>query len=145
MNDQSAPAANGPKVTVTDDTPSAQLVRNAIQAERLECDDGRALHVRKPSVLAGFQITEAAGPIAAENERWMRMVNPLIYLGGIETNGEVRPVPMPQSKDQIESLILELGEPGMDALLLWYMINVITPMQAAMDGALAERNALKNG
>lgn len=149
--DQAAPT-DGPRLSVNANTatPSEQMVKNAIQAETIPLGDGRTISVRKPGVLAQFQLVEALGPELGMNTAYVQMVTPITYLGGIDSgDGEgVTPVATPKTKLQIEGLIAQLGEAGMDALLQWYAVNVMGPMVEQIENAqaaAAAKAALKNG
>lgn len=153
MSEDQGPNASGPRLKLTPTeqeaplTASQELMRNAIKPEVLPLADGRKLHVRKPGVLADFRLIEALGPELAANQTYAQMCQPLKYLGQIEhPEAGTRSVAY-ENKLQIEGLIQELGEEGMDALIMWYFVNVQAPMQAAFDGARreAEKAALKNG
>lgn len=157
MSEDQGPNASGPRLKLTPteqeaaapaaETASQELMRKAIQPTVIPLSDGRKLHVRKPHILADWRLVEAVGPELAMNDRYMQMCQPLKYLGQIEDpETGTRSVAF-ESKLQIEGLITELGEEGLDALLMWYVINIQAPMNAAFDAARrdAEKAALKNG
>lgn len=136
----SSPDAAQPSAPATPPvSPSAELVRQAVQETVLEDAKGRKIRVRKPSVLAQFRIVEAAGPQLASNSTYMQMVNPLIYLAEIDGD----PVSIPATSREIDALILRLDDEGMDALLGWYMEKIVGPAAEAMEAAEA-RARLKN-
>lgn len=147
MTDETTgPDASGPKLSLNAPTPSQEMTRG-VQPEVIPLNDGRKLHVRKPSVLAQYKILEALGPDLSANQTYVQMVMPLNYLGLIEDAEGARPVVF-TNKMQIEGLISELGEVGMDALFLWFTTNVMGPQLDLIDAAraaAAEKAALKNG
>ncbi len=73
------------------------------------------------------------------NQAYSRMVMPLIYLGAIDDE----PVFPPKSKAQIEALITELDDSGLDTLMSWYMEHIVAPAMSAIEAA-EKRAALKN-
>lgn len=74
---------------------------------------GRKLVVRRPELLAEFQFAESAGKEAAENQAWMNMAMPLIYLAELNSS----PAPLLRNKLAIDGLIVELGREGYSALV----------------------------
>lgn len=99
-------------VTVHEDTPAEQAVRTA-QAEASVTDArGRTLTLKRPSVLAQFQLVKMVGGAAAENQVYMGMILPLLYLAAID--GE--PVRAPATQLQLDALIQRLDEDGITAL-----------------------------
>lgn len=153
MTDTNASDASAPQLKVHPEaaSPAAQMIAAAAQ-EGVETDRrGRRLHFRKPGVLAEFRLAEALGPSLAANQTYYQMVAPLLWLGQIENPADPdqsRVVPQPQNKAQIEGLITELGEEGMETLLTWYFVNVSKPTMDAMEAAEAreaQKAALKNG
>lgn len=130
-----------PKVQIDTEapTPTQELVKAATRSEVLTDENGRRILVRKPSVLAQFRIVQAVGPELAENQTYMAMVNPLIYVGAIDDD----PVPLPASLNEVEALITRLGEEGLAAVMSWYMVNVIAPTQEAIEQAKTKER-LKN-
>lgn len=127
-----------------DEKPSEALVRIAIEPQRLDYtgDDGKphTLDVRKPGILAQFQLIEALGDVAS-NDRYMQMVQPIIYLGKMDGEAVYPPI----SKIEIEALIQRLGEEGFGALQMWWLQKVMAPSMEAADAAMKrEREKLKN-
>lgn len=134
------------------DAPASEtLTRNARAPETREFtnedDEGRATKhrvvMRKPGVLAPFQLVEALGD-AASNEAYMRMVAPLVYVS--ELDGD--PIYPPATKLEVEALIVRLGEGGMGAVMGWWFEVIYTPALKAMQDGEAkakETSRLKNG
>ena len=94
--------------------------------------------MRKPGVLAQFQLTDALGDTAS-NERYMQMCLPLIYVGDIDG----QPVYPPKNKVQVEALIQQLDEDGLSAVMMWYIEHIVQPTVAAVEDA-QQRASLKN-
>lgn len=115
---------------------SADLVREALKETTLTDATGRSIVVRKPGVLASYRIIEAVGAEAAANQTYMAMVAPLIYVAKIGED----PIFLPTSKDEVEALIQTLDEPGLEAVMAWYVKNVIEPV---MDEAKRASEAAK--
>ena len=102
----------GPKVTMVEDGPAAQVIR-AAAAEVLVMDaTGRLITLRKPGVLAQYRLIEALGD-SASNAVYVRMVLPLIYVASIEGD----PVTIPSTKMQVEALIQRLDEAGIASVV----------------------------
>ena len=100
------------KVQVTES--AAQQAVKASRAEHTITDDkGRVLVLRKPGVLAQFNIVKAVGSESAKNESYMAMVMPLIYLKSID-GALVSP---PTNPLQLDALITKLDEEGVLAVM----------------------------
>lgn len=99
-----------PKVTIG--SPSEQLVSKAQASVDVTDARGRVITLRKPGALAQYRLVEALGT-SAENNVYVSMVLPMIYVAAIE--GDAIP-PFP-SKLQIEALIQRLDEEGIAAVL----------------------------
>jgi len=101
------------KVTLTDpaDNPAAAIA----DVQRVTVNDalGRAIMLRKPGVLAQFRLVEALGQ-SAQNQVYMGMVLPLLFVGSID-GGAVVP---PTTKGEVEALISRLDEAGIQAVML---------------------------
>lgn len=124
------------------ETPSAELIRKAMQDEVVTDERGRQLKMRKPGVLAQYRLIEALGDLAS-NQTYMQMVNPLLYLGAID--GDL--VMLPSNKREVEALIQRLDDDGLGAVMGWYFANVIGPTQDAIESATKaaeQKAALKN-
>ncbi len=73
--------------------------------------EGRMLQVRKPNVLDRLRLFKAVGPDAAQNEPYLGLALTACavkFIDGV-------PVPHPTNEQQIENLILRLGDAGMNA------------------------------
>lgn len=92
--------------------PSEEAVQKAV-AEFIVTDSaGRAIKLKKPGVLAQFRLVEVLGE-SAKNQVYMGMVLPLIYVTAIDE----LPVFQPTSKLEVEALIQQLDEHGVDAVM----------------------------
>lgn len=121
------------KLKVNDSTASEELIKKA-QAEVVVIDEkGRAIKLKKPSVLAQFRLIEALGD-TAKNQVYTAMVLPLIYIVGIDDE-VLHPL---NTKREIEALIQRLDEDGISAVSQGVMDNF-----AAQDPE-SDKTALKN-
>jgi hypothetical protein len=79
----------------------------------VECVDatGRRLRVQKPNVLDRLRLFKAVGPDAAQNEPYLGLA---LTACAVKFIDDV-PVPHPSNEQQIENLILRLGDAGMHA------------------------------
>lgn len=100
---------DGPTIVLR---PSEEAVQKAIAEHTVTDSTGRAIKIKKPGVLAQFRLVEALGE-AAKNQVYTGMVLPLIYVTAI---GDL-PIFQPTSKMQIEALIQQLDEHGVDAVM----------------------------
>ncbi len=100
------------KVHIGDHGPAADLVAKAVQEHTVTDNLGRDIVLRKPGVLAQYNIVKIVGQ-ASSNEVYMAMVMPLIYVASI--NGEK--VPTPKSQLEIDALIQRLDEEGIEAVM----------------------------
>lgn len=73
---------------------------------------GRTIKLKKPGVLAQYRLIEALGD-TAQNQTYMAMVMPLIYVAAVDDLA----VNQPKSKMQIEALIQQLDEAGIQAIM----------------------------
>jgi hypothetical protein len=90
------------------DTPSAQIIKDAKREIDLPADSqGRVITLAKPSVLGQFRLVKMLGQ-SAQNQAYMNMILPLIYVKAID--GEAQP--FPNSEREIEALIVRLDEEG---------------------------------
>ena len=93
-------------------TPSQEFVRKASEIIEVVDSNGRKILLRKPAVLAQFRIVEAVGPETAANATYMQMIMPLIYVMQVGEDA----VEFPKKKSQVEALIQQLGDEGVDAV-----------------------------
>jgi hypothetical protein len=138
INPEVADAAPAPA-----QTPTAQILAEALREADITFGNGRVMSVRKPSTLVKYRIVAALGAELSANQVYMSMVEPLLWVSKIDG----QPVFMPTSELQVEALITQIGDDGMDELTTWYMINVMGPVMQAMDAAKAqarEREQVKN-
>lgn len=93
------------------DSPSAQVVAKALAEIEVTDSLGRVFKLRKPGLLAQYRLVEAAGE-TANNERYLLMIRPLIYIVAIDGD----PVFQPTNKVQLEALITRIEEHGLAAV-----------------------------
>ena len=99
-------------VTIND-TPSEAILAKAQTEYDVIDTRGRTIKLKKPSVLAQYRLIEILED-SAKNEVYMAMVLPLIYVTSID--GEVAHQPI--SKREVEAIIQQLDEDGINAVML---------------------------
>jgi hypothetical protein len=92
--------------------PSQDVVQKAIAEFTVTDSAGRVIKLKKPGVLAQFRLVEVLGE-SAKNQVYMGMVLPLIYVTAVDD----LPVFQPASKLQVEALIQQLDEHGVEAVM----------------------------
>lgn len=126
INKESAAAADG--------SPTQQLLVNAAKTVSVQDSTGRVILLKKPGVLAQYRIVEVCGE-SASNEAYMGMVLPLIFvceLGGV-------PRTQPVNKLQLEALIQELDEHGINAVMAAVQENWGKPSNPEADKAAIKK------
>jgi len=93
-------------------TPTQEILAKASEESSVVDSTGRTIKIKKPGVLAQFRLIEALGE-SAQNQTYMRMVLPLIYVTAIDELA----VHQPRSKMQVEALIQQLDEAGVEAVM----------------------------
>lgn len=102
-----------PKATiVANASPSEELIAKAQSTSTIKDARGRTITLKKPGVLSQFHLVEALGD-AAQNQVYMGMVFPLLYVASIDGVTE-KPV---RTKLQVEALIQRLDEEGIEAVV----------------------------
>jgi hypothetical protein len=91
-------------------TPSAAILRGSDAVETMD-EDGRLLTVRPPHALDQLRLFKAVGPLLAQNQPYLGMA--LVACAVIGIDGV--PVPSPANEQQIESLVMRLGDSGLRA------------------------------
>ena len=91
--------------------PSEQIVRSANEEFSVTDSLGRSIVLKKPGVLAQFDLIEALGDLA-KNDVYRMMCIPAIYVVSID--GAI--APPPTNKMQMRALIARLGEEGFVAI-----------------------------
>jgi len=94
-------------------TPSEQVIAKAAATVQVKDLGARTITLKKPGVLAQFDLIEALGE-SAKNDVYVAMCLPLIYVSVID--GE--PIATPTSKLQVRGLIQLLGEEGVNAVMI---------------------------
>lgn len=92
-------------------TPTQTVLRDAAQEFTVTDNQGRQLSLKRPDVLAQFDLIEALGDLA-KNDVYRIMCIPVIYVVSIDGI----PAPAPSNKTQIRALISRLGEDGFAAI-----------------------------
>jgi hypothetical protein len=100
-----------PTVTIKP-TPSQDVIAKASEETTVTDALGRVIKIKKPGVLAQYRLIEALGD-SAQNQTYMGMVLPLIYVTAIDDLA----VHQPKSKMQVEALIQQLDEAGIEAVM----------------------------
>lgn len=107
---------SNPKVTVNAkrpvSTPSEEVVRTGKEEYSVIDACGRTITLKKPGVLAQYRLVEAIGGETAQNQVYMGMVLPIIFVTSIDGLH----VPPLSNKAQIEGLIVRLDEHGIAAV-----------------------------
>jgi len=93
-------------------TPTQDVLAKAGEESFVVDSTGRTIKIKKPGVLAQYRLIEALGD-SAQNQTYMGMVLPLIYVTAIDDFA----VHQPKSKMQVEALIQQLDEAGIEAVM----------------------------
>jgi len=93
-------------------TPTSQFVSRANQTMEIVDDQGRKLTVRHINALDRLRLLKAAGPELSQNDAWLNMA--ALALSVVDVNGIPRATPV--TERQIESMVLELGDHGLQAV-----------------------------
>lgn len=91
--------------------PSARVVQDMLAEFSVQDSRGRTFVLKKPDVLAQFDLIEALGELA-KNDVYRMMCIPAIYVVSID--GVVAPAPT--NKLQMRALISRIGEDGFAAI-----------------------------
>lgn len=113
------------------ETPTEQLLSKAAAIVSITDSKGRVIVLKKPGVLAQYRILEVAGT-SSGNEAYMNMVLPLIFV--VEIDGA--PKAQPTNKTQLEALIQELDEHGIEAVMVGVRDNFGKPDPEADKAAI---------
>ena len=73
---------------------------------------GRSLTLRRLTALDRLRLFKAAGPILAQNDRWLGMAMLAASVSALDGI----PIPQPGNEQQIEALVHRLGDPGIAAI-----------------------------
>ncbi|MDY3551404.1 hypothetical protein R5W24_000480 [Gemmata sp. JC717] len=96
------------KVHTGAETPSQQVVADANRTVEVTDARGRKLKLRQPQFADEFRIVAVVGAELAQNQVYMGMLNPLLFI--TEIDGVVQP--FPSSKIAVDSLINTAGREG---------------------------------
>lgn len=122
------------KATITR-TPTEQLVAAAQSTVEVKDSTGRTITLKKPPVLAQYQIIKALGGEVSQNQVYVGMVLPLLYVAAID-GVAVNPL---RTDLQVDALIQRLEEEGIAAVIA----GVQAHFSRTADPA-EEKAALKN-
>lgn len=92
-------------------TPTEEVLQTSAQPFSVTDSLGRVITLKKPGILAQFDLIEALGELA-KNDVYRVMCIPAIYVMSIDGN----PAPPPTNKAQMRALISRLGEEGFEAI-----------------------------
>ena len=95
------------------DSSSARIIASSAAPQNITDAEGRTLHVRRMTALDRLRLYKAAGPELAENNAWMGMA--LVACSVVQIDQV--PIPMPTTEQQIESLVMRLGDAGIAAAM----------------------------
>lgn len=110
--------AKSPRVTINE-TPSEQLVKDALKEVVVPDRRGRKIKLAKPSTLAQFRLVKVLGGEAAANQVYMGMILPLIFVTAIDDD----PVYFPNNEREVDALIQRLDEDGIAAVAIGVQEN----------------------
>ena len=101
---------DGVKVTVHDESPSAQVVASSAEVV-VTASGGMKITLKKPGVLAQFKLVELLGE-SASNTAFVSMCLPLIFVTAIDGD----PVSRITTRVALDGLIARLDEEGVGAV-----------------------------
>ena len=93
-------------------TPTNTIVERADHIHEIQDNQGRSLKFRLINALDRLRLLKAAGPDLAQNEAWLNMA--ALACSVTEINGIPRASPV--NERQIEALVAELGDVGLQAV-----------------------------
>lgn len=97
------------------ETESSKIIGGGSVIERLEDENGRLIEVRKLSRRETMRLMRSWGP-AANVEAWLAMA---VVCASVHTLDN-RPIPMPQTPDQVEGIAEMLKAEGFRAIEVWF-------------------------
>ena len=100
------------RVTLHADTPSESIVKAAQQSGMAKDAGGRDIGIKKMQALDRLKMFEVIGPENSKNEPYLGYAALAFHVTSID--GE--PIGRPANKLQLESLIKQLGDEGMEAV-----------------------------
>lgn len=93
-------------------SPSAAIIASATTAPTVTDTLGRRLALRRLTALDKLRLFKAAGPGLAHNQPWLGMA----MLAASVTAIDDVPVPPPATEQQIEAMVMRLGDEGIAAI-----------------------------
>ncbi|MGI4776956.1 MAG: hypothetical protein ACRYGA_02365 [Janthinobacterium lividum] len=100
-------------ITTGEETPSQQVVAAANTEVVVKDTAGRSITLKKPGVLAQFKMIEMLGGDTAQNQTFVNMVFPLMYITAIDGDN----VPRCSTRLELDALIQRLDEHGVAAAM----------------------------
>ena len=109
-----------PKVTIrhepADETPSQGIINNVNAVHVVTDANGRQIGIRKLKALDRLRMFEVLGPENAKNEPYLGYAALAFHVCSINTETIHRPT----TKTQLEGLIQQLGDEGMNAVAAYF-------------------------
>lgn len=93
-------------------TPTRLIISNAGKTLEILDSEGRRLTIRRINALDRLRLLKAAGPELSQNDAWLNMA--ALAISVVEVNGTPRVTPT--SERQIEAIISELGDNGLQTI-----------------------------
>jgi hypothetical protein len=93
-------------------SPSASIIAASAQTRIAEDSLGRRLSIRNLTALDRLRIFKAAGPELSLNQPWLAMA---ALASSVTAINDV-PIPPPGNEAQIEAVITQLGDAGLEAV-----------------------------
>ena len=93
--------------------PSQLIVQEANQTFEVKDSMGRTLTLRRLNALDRLRLLKAAGPELSQNDAWLNIAALAVCV--VEMNGIPRTAPA--TERQIENIVSELGDPGLEAIM----------------------------
>jgi len=110
-------------------TPSSMILSEAHQILQGTDSLGRTLTIRRINALDRLRLLKAAGPELSQNDAWLNMA--VLAFSVTEVNGTPRVTPV--NERQIEAIVSELGDSGLQAIA--DALNQAEVASSLLDGA----------
>lgn len=94
------------------ETSSERIIKKANQVYEIEDENGRVIELKKPGALAQFRLIEMVGSDTAQNQVYMAMVLPLLFVNKIDGVSVFL-----STKNELEALIQRLEDEGIEAVV----------------------------
>jgi hypothetical protein len=123
----------GTKVTLLpDESPSQQVIAAGNAEVVVQDSTGRSFTLKKPGVLAQFKMIEMLGGETSQNQVFVYMVFPLMYITAIDGD----PVSRCTTRRELDALIQRLDESGVAAVTDGVQTHFGAATQADKDAAV---------